>query len=188
VVSKLSGNQIYQTDITQTPITNQNIAFDTNTLSPGSFDFGLSCNLSNNKKIQDYMIIYVASPIPIAVPTAPSPPPTLNVSLTADPSSLTLPSGGGSVDTNLTANVSGTAQGTIHYQFDCTNNGSYEVDVVNNTNPYSTSTCSYQTTGTYTARVHVERGTANPVNKTTTIVVNSPPAAPGKPAVDIKVQ
>jgi len=94
---------------------------------------------------------------------------TLNVTLSAIPPSIV-------VGTNiaLKADVSGTAQGTIHYQFDCTNNGSYEVDVTNNTDPYLTNSCAYSSVGTYTARVRVERGTAVPAQSTTQITVSAP--------------
>lgn len=94
---------------------------------------------------------------------------TLSVSLSAIPSSITA-----GQNISLKANVLGTAKGTIHYQFDCTNNGSYEVDIVNNTSPYTTSSCSYSSSGTYTAKVHVERGTATPTEATIRIVVTSP--------------
>ncbi|MDP3988053.1 MAG: peptidoglycan-binding protein [Candidatus Levybacteria bacterium] len=106
-------------------------------------------------------------------------PQTLYVSLSANPSSITA-----GQNASLTADVSGTAQGTIHYQFDCTNNGSYEVDVVNNTDPYTTSLCSYPSSGTYTAKVHVERGTAwPPAEATVSITVNA--ATPVAPVVNL---
>ena len=135
-----------------------------------------------NESIQDSVDLNIV--LPEATPPSSPPTQTLGAVLSVSPS----PSGIAPFNPTLTATVSGTAQGTIHYQFDCTNNGSYEVDVVNNTNPYSTNICSYQTAGTYTARVHIERGTATPIDRTATIVVNPPPAAPGKPAVDIRVQ
>ena len=97
----------------------------------------------------------------------PGPSQTLGVNLTASPTSITA-----GQSTSLTADVSGTAQGTIHYQFDCTNNGGYEVDVTNNTDPYSTNACKYPSPGTYTARVRVERGTAPPASDTVTIKVS----------------
>lgn len=96
----------------------------------------------------------------------PPAPQTLTASLSASPSSITA---GQSVA--LKADVGGTAQGTIHYQFDCTNNGSYEVDVTNTTNPYTTNSCNYSSPGTYTARVHVEQGTALPAEDTVRITV-----------------
>ena len=110
----------------------------------------------------------VMSP-PASTPVAPAPAPqTLYVSLSASQYSITA-----GQNAFLTADVSGTAQGTIHYQFDCTNNGSYEVDVVNNTDPYTTSSCNYPSPGTYTAKVHVERGTAWPTEATASITVNT---------------
>lgn len=93
---------------------------------------------------------------------------TLDVSLSANPSSVIA-----GQNVSLTANVSGTAQGTIHYQFDCTNNGGYEVDVVNTIDPYTTNSCSYPSPGIYTAKVHVERGTAAPTEATASITVGT---------------
>lgn len=98
-------------------------------------------------------------------PTSPAQSQTLGVLLSASPSSVTA-----GQSASITANVSGRAQGTIHYQIDCTNNGGYEVDVVQNTNPF-TASCSYPSSGTYSARVHVERGTASPTEATTNITV-----------------
>lgn len=148
-------------------------------LAPGNYKLSFGCDLTDSNHIEDFNYIYIPSSYQTSKVTVQ----TLFVSLVASPSSLTLPVGGGSVSTSLTATVSGTATGSIHYQFDCTNNGGYEVDVLNNNN----ATCSYQTAGTYTARVHAQRGTAT-ADDTTTITVNPPPAAPGQPAVDIKVQ
>ncbi|MFH1522339.1 MAG: hypothetical protein ABIE43_00795, partial [Patescibacteria group bacterium] len=52
--------------------------------------------------------------------------------------------------------------------------GSYEADAVNNTDPY-TASCNYPSPGIYTAKVHVERGTAwPPAEATVSITVNAP--------------
>ncbi|MFH1582872.1 MAG: hypothetical protein ABIB72_00945, partial [Candidatus Falkowbacteria bacterium] len=112
-------------------------------------------------------------------PNAPAPQ-TLYVSLSASQPSITA-----GQNASLTADVSGTAQGTIHYQFDCTNNGSYEADVTNNTDPYTTSLCNYPSPGTYTAKVHVERGTAAPVEATTNIIVTAQTSTYLKPTAKI---
>jgi len=83
---------------------------------------------------------------------------TLGVTLTANPSS-------GTILTNfdLIATVSGTMPGTINYKFDCTSDGTWELEV-NHTeiNPYvATDLCNYSSPGTYTAKVFIERGTGS---------------------------
>ena len=91
--------------------------------------------------------------ITVTTPTA-----TLNVTLAANPSSGQAPLN----DVDLAADVSGTATGSIRYRFDCTNDGSYEHDVTNTTDPYTaTDLCDYAAAGTYTARVRVDRSTVN---------------------------
>jgi hypothetical protein len=88
--------------------------------------------------------------------------PTLNVSLNPSTSSGAAPLNG----VTLTADVSGTAQGTINYTFYCnradagTNiTGGYDgkYDGVT-TNPKVFSACNYSTPGTYYAKVIAERG------------------------------
>jgi hypothetical protein len=80
---------------------------------------------------------------------------SLSVDLSAVPSS-------GSVDTlfDLVATVSGTMTGNINYKFDCTNNGTWEFEVNNQTqNPYTAADlCQYPSSATYTAKVFVQRG------------------------------
>jgi len=80
---------------------------------------------------------------------------TLFVDLVADPSTGFAPLN----DVNLIATVSGSATGDITYKFDCTNNGSYESVITTASNPYTAiDLCDYASTGTYTAKVRVERG------------------------------
>ncbi len=93
---------------------------------------------------------------------------TLSVTLTATPGSGTTPLTG----VVLTADVSGTATGTINYTFYCNRNdtgiditspNSYKIDATT-TDPYSTpsNTCDsiYANSGTYTAKVIAERGSS----------------------------
>lgn len=100
--------------------------------------------------------------------------PTLSVSLTTDPSSGPAPLN----DVDLTADVSGTATGTINYKFDCTDDGIWD-HIFNNIsdNPKTvTDACDYSLAGDYTARVYVERDTAPSATDTATITVtNAPP-------------
>jgi len=115
----------------------------------------------------------------------------LSVSLTADPSSGTAP-----LSTNLTADVSGTAAGTINYTFwwNC-NDPSTSVSAVTSIcgNPQDSSYGAkfdgvsddpkvvnhiYTSSGTYTAKVIAERGSAPPAEKRRTITVEGPPLPP----------
>jgi hypothetical protein len=115
---------------------------------------------------------------------------TLSVSLTAQPSSGTAPLG-----VDLTADVSGTATGTINYTFwwNC-NDPSTSVSYVSSVcgDPWNstygakfdgvwddpkTVNHTYSTPGTYSAKVIAERGTALPVEQRITITVNAPPPA-----------
>ena len=100
---------------------------------------------------------------------------TLSVSLVADPSS-------GTILTNfdLVATVSGTMPGTINYKFDCTNDGTWELEVNNtSTNPYrAVDLCNYPSPATYIAKVLIERGTGNSQATTSiNVVPNQPPSA-----------
>lgn len=100
-----------------------------------------------------------------------TPTPTVSVALTANPASGTAPLN----DVDLVADVSGTATGNIRYRFDCTNDGSYERDVTNTTDPYTAADlCNYSAAGTYTARVRVDREGVFAEN-TTTISVSTTP-------------
>jgi hypothetical protein len=109
-------------------------------------------------------------------------PPTLSVTLQASPASGCASLNG----VDLQASVSGTAVGTINYKFDCTNNGTWDLEINGSSqNPYTaTDLCSYATPGTYTAKVRVERSIATPAENTTQIQVND--CTPNPPTVDIK--
>ena len=88
-------------------------------------------------------------------------------------------------DVDLKATVSGTAQGTINYKFDCENDGTWDY-TFNNVwdNPKTViDACDYPNPGTYTAKVYVERDAANPATDTATITVSS---SIEPPTVDIK--
>ena len=104
-------------------------------------------------------------------------PQTLFVSLSASPSSITA-----SQSVSLTANVSGTAQGTINYTFYCNRSDSgtnitsgwdAKFDGVFD-NP-KIAVCNYQNAGTYTAKVIAERGSAPPAEARISINVTSSP-------------
>jgi len=95
--------------------------------------------------------------------------PTLSVALSAIPFSGTAPLSG----VDLTATTTGTATGNIGYQFDCTNNGSWEADTtISNTSYTATDLCNYSSAGTYTAKARVTRSGITAEN-TTTITVSS---------------
>ncbi|MBI2057778.1 MAG: hypothetical protein HYT63_02220, partial [Candidatus Yanofskybacteria bacterium] len=119
--------------------------------------------------------------------------PTLNVTLSANPSS-----GSGPLSSVLTASVSGTATGTINYTFwwncsDPSTNVAYVGSVCGDpdgaagnasgnkydgisTNPKSSVSHVYST-GTYTGKVIVERGSASPAeNRVTITVTNNTPS------------
>lgn len=119
------------------------------------------------------------------VVTAPSQ--SLAVALTATPASGTAP-----LSTTLSANVSGTATGTVNYTFwwNCTDPGT-SVSAVSaicgdphnatygakfdgiTENPKSVSH-TYTAAGTYTAKVIAERGTVAPPESRTTVTVTAP--------------
>jgi uncharacterized delta-60 repeat protein len=120
---------------------------------------------------------------------------TLSVTLTANPSSGTAP-----LSTNLTADVSGTATGTINYTFwwNCNDPGTSVSNVMavcgsiptpawgtctSNENGYKCDGVwddpkvvnhTYSSAGTYTAKVIAERGSAPPAESRTTINVTTP--------------
>ena len=49
---------------------------------------------------------------------------------------------------DLTGDVSGSISGNIRYRFDCTNDGTYEHDVVNSSDPYTADNlCNYASAG-----------------------------------------
>jgi photosystem II stability/assembly factor-like uncharacterized protein len=95
-------------------------------------------------------------------------PPTLSISLSANPSSGTAPLN----DVDLTATVSGTATGDIIYKFDCTNDGVYEKTATSTKTTYTaTDLCDYALAGTYTAKVEAVREDLTATNTTTISVV-----------------
>ena len=123
---------------------------------------------------------------------------TLSVSLTADPSSGNAP-----LDVTLTADVSGTATGTINYTFwwNCNDPGTSVDDVMNVcgyiptpspgscasnengikcdgvTNDPKIVSHTYSSPGTYTAKVIAERGSADPAEDRVTIIAINPTAS-----------
>ncbi len=105
-------------------------------------------------------------------------PQTSTASLSTSANSGTTP-----LTISLTAQAAGTASGTLNYIFYCnrsdtgTNITSPSDLTVNatNQNPYTASNiCSYQTAGTYTAKVIVEEGSAPPSQAQQTITVSNP--------------
>jgi len=81
--------------------------------------------------------------------------PRLGVDFMVNPSSGHAPL----TDVDLTATVSGTATGDITYRFDCTSDGTWERTITTAGTTYTaTDLCSYNTTGNYTAKVRVEKG------------------------------
>jgi len=108
---------------------------------------------------------------------------TLTVSLSADPSSGDAPLN----DVNLTADVSGTATGTINYRFWCDCNSTCDTVAgcttacgtpsygppATTTDPYTaTNVCDYATADTYTAKVVAERGTLSAESRVTINVIS----------------
>ncbi len=118
-------------------------------------------------------------------PPAPTPTPatsTLSVSLTANPSSGNAPLSG----VDLTAVVSGTAQGTVNYTFYCNRFDSDTNIISGYAAKYDGSTefiktaidiCSYSTAGTYGAKIIVEKGGLVAESRAT-ITVRQPLAPP----------
>ncbi len=113
-------------------------------------------------------------------------PQTLSVALNALPSSGNAPLNG----VDLTANVSGSAEGNINYTFYCNRSDSG----VNITSPYAlkidgrseasylaSDICSFGSAGVYSAKVIVERGTALPAEARVVINVSAPPPPVGGP-------
>ena len=95
---------------------------------------------------------------------------TLFVSLSASPANGPAPLN----DVVLTASVSGTVTGTINYKFDCTNDGTWDAEFDGTYDNPKTTSCSYPTIGTYTARVMVERGALPAAYGTALIRVSVP--------------
>lgn len=98
--------------------------------------------------------------------------PTVSCSLSASPNS-----GNSSVrDVDLTGSVSGTAAGSIQYQFDCENNGSIEHTATSATSPYTASNlCNYTTSST--AKLTVTRqGVSNTCTTSISVTTVKTPA------------
>ncbi len=117
------------------------------------------------------------SPTPKPTPSpspSPSATPTLNVSLSANPAAGNPPLTG----VDFTAVVTGNATGAIRYRFDCTDDGTWEVDVPNqtSTNYTAQNACTYITIGSYTAKVRVDRSGVFATDTAAITVVNPPPS------------
>lgn len=113
---------------------------------------------------------------------------TLSVSPVGNPSSGTAPLNG----VDLTATVSGTATGTINYTFYCNRSDSgtnittpydWKFDNVSDNPKTVVDACNYLSSGTYTAKVIAERGTATPAESRATIIVNTPSETVSSPAI-----
>ena len=105
------------------------------------------------------VVYFISEPSQVTVSNEPP----LSCSLTANPSSGNIPLNG----VDLTADVSGPATGTINYTFYC-NRSDDGTDITSgyahkkdntNSNPYTAQdVCDYSSSGAYTAKVIVERG------------------------------
>jgi len=115
--------------------------------------------------------------------------PTLWVTISAEPSSGMMPLN----DVDLIANVGGTATGPVNYTFYCnradtgtniTSNWCRKQDNVNLNSLTATDCCDFAITGTYTAKVIVERGSLQ-AEARTSIKVSSKPETEWKcPDID----
>ena len=76
---------------------------------------------------------------------------------------------------DLRATATGTATGLITYRFDCASDGVWDYTFISiSDNPKTViDACNYQNPGTYIPKVRIERGTANPAEATTTVIVSS---------------
>lgn len=101
--------------------------------------------------------------------------PTLNVSLSAVPSSGNAP-----LTSTLTAVVSGTAAGNIDYKFDCEDDGIYETEFTS-ANESETYDCVYSSADTYTAMVYAARGGLFDEDRVI-ITVSAPETLPAAPS------
>lgn len=109
-------------------------------------------------------------------------PQTLSVTLGANPSSGTAPLNG----VDLTATVSGTAQGAINYTFYCdrsdsgtnvTSGWAAKYDNTQENPKTAVDACNYSSGGTYTAKVIVERGSAPAAEARQSVTVSAPALA-----------
>jgi len=115
-----------------------------------------------------------------------SPLPTLSVSLSASPSSGFAPLTG----VDLTANVSGTATGTINYTFYCdrsdesteiTEGWCRKVEGIAETTYTAVDCCNFEEEGVYSAKVIVERGSLQAEAKIEINVEIPPASQPSRP-------
>ncbi|MBU4350843.1 hypothetical protein L6250_02155 [Candidatus Parcubacteria bacterium] len=101
------------------------------------------------KKTIILLAIFLGGVLPFGVLAA-----SLNVELSAAPSSGPAPLNG----VDLTAVVSGMATGNIIYRFDCLNDGGWEkIETTANTTYTAVDLCNYPNSGSYLAKVSVER-------------------------------
>jgi uncharacterized repeat protein (TIGR01451 family) len=98
--------------------------------------------------------------------------PTVSCAVSASPDSGTAPVN----DVDITASVGGSATGNIVYQFDCTNDGTYDyTSSATSTNPFTRSNlCDYASAGTYTVKARVTRQGVS-TTCTDTVTVSAPP-------------
>jgi len=106
--------------------------------------------------------------------------PTVAVSLSANPNSGCAPLN----DVDLTASVTGDATGDITYYFDCTNDGNWEkIYTSSNTSYTASNLCNYSASGSYTAKVRVQRQGVSAENTIQFSLQNCCTA----PTVDLKI-
>jgi len=174
-------------------------------VGPGTYKFSVTCSVPPEdrwyvKAINWITDIFGSTPtrgpvthsafVATQVSSAPTKVTSLSVSLSADRQSLI---GSGSV--MLTARTERqNISGNINYTFYCNRSDTgtnitsgYIAKFDNRSELTQSASCFYNNVGVYTAKVIAESG-AKVAQDQATIVVNPPPAAPGKPAVDIKVQ
>jgi hypothetical protein len=111
--------------------------------------------------------------------------PTLSVYLKATPSSGEVPLR----NVDLEASVSGTAQGSINYKFDCENDGVWDEEITSDAGSYTAENlCAYSSPGEYEAKVKVERGDADPSEDTILIEVSAKPNHPPNARFSCSIQ
>ena len=105
--------------------------------------------------------------------------PSIFLALTVDPAYGCAPL----QNVDLRAELSGTAQGSATYFFDCTNDGNWDKIYTTSSNYYTASNlCDYPSSGIYTAKARVERDS---LSVDTTVQINTH-ACGQSPSVDIK--
>ena len=102
---------------------------------------------------------------------------TLTATLTSSHATGTVP-----LTISLTATAGGTASGTLNYIFYCnrtdtgtnvTGTAALSVNAAAATSYTATNACTYQTAGTYDAKVIIQRGTASPAQAQATVTVSA---------------